>query len=586
MANERKVGFYGRVSTEHEAQINALENQMLWYEARLKEHPEWILVDYYIDEGVTGTQAKKRDGFMRMINDARNGKINLIVTREISRFARNTLDAISFTRYLKSINVEVYFVSDNIWTFEKDAEMKLSLLATFAQDESRKTSERVTAGQKISRQKGVVYGNGNILGYDRVDGNLVINPEQAETVRMIFQMYLDGIGNKGISDELERRGRLTSSGTTNWHSGTVNHILKNSTYCGILEYGKEHTPDFLSHERKVTHDDSMKFQVRGDYEPIISEHDFLKAQEMMEKKRATTAARNLGKKPMSTVWGNLLICSCGHKFCKYDYKHDGNLNRLFGCYSQKNFGSVESRKKRGLSAERACTTQMIPEWKLQLMAKLIFSEQISGIEESLAIAKTLLEKHINDTDNSETVKRDIENKMRLIESKRKYIDGLIDMCASGLLDKGTYISKRNTADSEIERLETEISDLERSIGVERVDYDKRLEDLKNALESYVDFSKSAISENVIAGLTDKIVVDHNRFDWYLYPSSKDDVFIGPLSPEEEFKKSIQDELDGKRAFMKVAEFTITQEEAKKYLYSISTHKRVYNWIDPIVSIWI
>ena len=183
----RNMVFYGRVSTEHEAQLSALENQIQWYDDQAKYHPNWNVLDKYIDEGITGTQAKKRPAFLQMIEDAKQGKFDLIVTREVCRFARNTVDTLVTTRELKNIGVEVYFVEDNIWTMDGDGELRLTIMATLAQEESRKVSERVKAGQQISRQNGMVYGCSNILGYDRQVGETYkINPEQAETVRMIW----------------------------------------------------------------------------------------------------------------------------------------------------------------------------------------------------------------------------------------------------------------------------------------------------------------------------------------------------------------------------------------------------------------
>ncbi|MFR2670936.1 MAG: recombinase family protein [Acutalibacteraceae bacterium] len=150
---ERKVVFYGRVSTEHEAQISALGNQIQWYDEQAKNHSNWTIIDKYIDEGITGTQAKKRPAFLKMIDDAKEKRFDLIVTREVCRFARNTVDTLVTTRELKNIGIEVYFVEDNIWTMDGDGELRLSLMATLAQEESRKVSERVKAGQQISREK-------------------------------------------------------------------------------------------------------------------------------------------------------------------------------------------------------------------------------------------------------------------------------------------------------------------------------------------------------------------------------------------------------------------------------------------------
>ena len=153
---DRRIAFYGRVSTQHEAQVDALGNQMQWYDDQLRYHPNWQVINRYIDEGITGTSAKKRPAFMQMISDAKRGKFDLIVTREVCRFARNTVDTLQLTRELRNFGVEVFFVSDNIWTMDGDGELRLSIMATMAQEESRKISERVLAGQKISRQKGVL----------------------------------------------------------------------------------------------------------------------------------------------------------------------------------------------------------------------------------------------------------------------------------------------------------------------------------------------------------------------------------------------------------------------------------------------
>ena len=235
---KRDVAIYARVSTEHEAQLSALENQIEWYKPILAQRPDWTLVAQYVDEGITGTSAEKRPQFMQMIKDAKAKKFNMIITREVSRFARNTVDTLQYTRMLKEYGVEVFFINDNIKTFEGDGELRLTIMATLAQDESRKTSIRCKAGQQTSMKKGVVYGTGNILGYDRVGKEMVINSEQAETVRMIYDMYLEGKGLSYIAEELERRHRKTATGKLHWHATTISQTVKNSFYCGIITYHK------------------------------------------------------------------------------------------------------------------------------------------------------------------------------------------------------------------------------------------------------------------------------------------------------------------------------------------------------------
>lgn len=160
--------------------------------------------------------SKKRPEFMRMMGDAKLGKFDLIVTREVSRFTRNTVECLEFTRQLKSLNVEGYFVHESLWTFDNGSEMILTIMAMVAQEESRKMSERVKACQAISRKNGVLYGNGNILGYDRVGDTYVINPEQAETVRLIYNLYESGLGMQAICNELIRLGKKNARGTTEW----------------------------------------------------------------------------------------------------------------------------------------------------------------------------------------------------------------------------------------------------------------------------------------------------------------------------------------------------------------------------------
>lgn len=285
---KRKVAIYARVSTEHEAQISALENQVQYYDELLGRHPEWELVERYIDEGITGTSINKREGFLRMMQDAKDRRFDLIVTREVSRFARNTVDTLQQTRILKTYGVEVWFTEDNIWTLnDEDGELRLSIMATLAQNESKKISQRVKAGQMISFKNGVLYGNGNILGYDRVDGKLVINKEQAETVKRIFELYLDGNGVRKIQDIMEQEGRKTASGLTRWQSGNINRVLSNSFYCGRIEYRKQYVPDYLTQKKINNHGEIEKIYVEGSHEAIITPEVFDEAQRLKEKRSTT-----------------------------------------------------------------------------------------------------------------------------------------------------------------------------------------------------------------------------------------------------------------------------------------------------------
>jgi len=309
---KRRVAIYARVSTEHEAQISALSNQIQYYNNILAMHPEWELVERYIDESITGASVKKRKNFVRMMEDALSGKFDLIITREVSRFARNTVDTLQQTRLLKRNGIEVYFSEDNIWTMnDEDGELKLTLMATLAQNESKKTSMRVKAGQAVSFENGVIYGNGNILGYDRVGKEVQINPEQAETVRMIYDLYESGYGIRKIQYELEKRGRRTATGKTRWDVSNISRILRNSFYCGTIMYRKQFVPDYLEQKKINNFDMVEKVVVKGTHEPIISEEQYCKVQEILDSKVATKRAKQRrGKKPSLDVYCRKMKCQC------------------------------------------------------------------------------------------------------------------------------------------------------------------------------------------------------------------------------------------------------------------------------------
>ena len=184
-----RVTFYARVSTDREEQLNSLENQVMYFEKFIKEQTNWIFVDGYVDEGISGTSVKKRENFLKMIDDAKKGMFDLILTKEISRFSRNTVDSIQYTQELLSYGVGINFINDNINTFDPDSELRLTIMSSIAQEEIRKLSERVRFGYKRSIEKGVVPGNDNFYGYKKNKGKLEIVEEEAELIRLIFNEY-------------------------------------------------------------------------------------------------------------------------------------------------------------------------------------------------------------------------------------------------------------------------------------------------------------------------------------------------------------------------------------------------------------
>lgn len=530
---KRRVVIYARVSTEHEAQLSALENQLDWYKPILETRPNWTLVAQYIDEGITGTSAEKRPQFMQMMQDAKMGKFDMIITREVSRFARNTVDTLQYTRMLKEHKVEVFFINDNIKTFDGDGELRLTIMATLAQDESRKTSIRVKSGQQTSMNNGVLYGNGNILGYTRYEWKegdkkcveFRINPEQAKTVRLIYDMYLEGNGLVRIKDELERLGYLTSMGKTKWFPTVISHILKNSFYCGIITYHKEYTPDYLKQKKIRNYGDIEFTQVQGTHETIVTVEEYERVQKIMESKKSNCknlncGRRTTGKRPRTTVWGKLLICECGHKFNTrvWDRKN-GIVNAAYQCYNSVHTGSYESRKKRGLPLDGICQTPMIPEWKLQMMANQIFRNFLNDKQKVLDLANSMLEAHIGDKENEpDNTPELLAEKNAELEKLSRKIDNYIEMRAEGEIGKDAFRSKVSEIEKRIEKLNIEIAELSQAAQEETeiVDYSEKLTVLRYALEQYTDFKEDEdIPDSVIEAFVVKIVASKDGFDWYL-----------------------------------------------------------------------
>ena len=288
---ERTVVYYGRVSTEHEAQLAALENQLQWYDDQTERHSNWNVLQKYIDEGITGTQAKKRPAFLRMLEDARAGKFDLIVTREVCRFARNTVDSLTTIRLLKENNVECYFEKENIWTFDGKGELLLTIMSSISQEEARSISENVTWGHRKRFADGKVsVAYSRFLGYDKgPDGKMVVNPEQAEIVKLIYRLFLEGMTPHTIAIHLTEKGIKTPGGKDKWNATTIRRILTNEKYKGDALLQKEFTVDFLTKKTKKNCGEIPMYYIEDDHEAIIDPAVFDMVQQEMERRKTGTS---------------------------------------------------------------------------------------------------------------------------------------------------------------------------------------------------------------------------------------------------------------------------------------------------------
>ncbi len=319
------VAAYCRVSTDKEDQNNSFVAQQQYFKQYIQQQKDWVLSEIYADEGISGTSTIKRTQFNRMMEDARTGKFSLLLTKEVSRFARNILDAITYTRELKSLGIDVIFMTDGIHTQDADAELRLSILGSLAQEESRRTSQRVKWGQTRRMEQGVVFGH-SLLGYHLENGCLIIKPDEAEIVRSIFHRYTqERKSSYTIAAELEAEtGNI-------WTPTKILRILRNEKYVGDLVQKKTYTPNYLTHEKKINFGQEPIIYISDHHEGIVSRELWDNTQELLKhqsKKRGEGKARS----KQYGFSGKIYCGKCGNVFVSQARKRkDGSICRRWCC---------------------------------------------------------------------------------------------------------------------------------------------------------------------------------------------------------------------------------------------------------------
>lgn len=305
-----RVAAYARVSTEQDEQQSSYEAQVKYYTSYIQNNPHWEFVGVFADEGISGTNTKKRDGFNKMIALALNGGIDLILTKSISRFARNTVDTLQTVRDLKEKDVEVYFEKENIHTLDPKCEVMLTIMSSLAQEESRSISENVRWGKEKSMRDGKVYmPYGHFLGYRKgANGHPEIVEEEAEIVRGIYKDFLDGKSISQIANDLTERGIPTPSGKTKWSISTVNSMLRNEKYKGDAILQKTYTVDFLSKKVRKNTGERDSYLVTQSHEPIIAPDVYERVQRELSRRRSARPK----KADEDSPFANRLVCGdCG-----------------------------------------------------------------------------------------------------------------------------------------------------------------------------------------------------------------------------------------------------------------------------------
>lgn len=321
----KQIAAYCRVSTDKKDQANSFSAQQRFFRAYIEREQGWQLYEVYADEGITGTSTNKRIQFQRMLADAQSGCFQLIITKEVSRFARNTLDALFYTRELKRLDIGVIFLNDGICTLDSDAELRLSILGSIAQEESRRTSQRVKWGQTRQMEQGIVFGH-SLLGYDLQNGVLTVEPKGAELVKLIFNRYaVEKHSSVQIAQELIR---ITQK---DWSAAQVIRVLKNEKYVGDLIQKKTYTPDYLTHEKKRNTGEEPLIILQNHHPPIIDRSLWERAQaEILKRNRRKTEGEYQSDR--YCLSGKIHCGQCGSIFiARTKARKDGTVCRRWRC---------------------------------------------------------------------------------------------------------------------------------------------------------------------------------------------------------------------------------------------------------------
>lgn len=429
----KRVAAYCRVSTDSLDQANSLESQQRYFNEFIRRNPLWELYEIYVDEGISGTNTKKRKAFNKMISDAHEHKFDMIITKEISRFARNTLDSIGYTRELKSIGIGVYFMNDNINTLDADAELRLTIMSSISQEESRKTSERCKWGQRRMMEQGVVFGR-DMLGYDVRNGKLYINEEGAEIVRRIFHMYLDeGKGAHVIAKQLREEGVQTSRYMKDWSYTVIMRLLKNEKYCGDLVQQKTFTPDYLTHSKKRNKGEIDYVVIKDHHEPIVSREVFEAVQKEITRRKNLCKAEESCYSNRYAMSGKIRCGECGGRFT-HTIRRRGNDKKHYenwSCIDKIRYGSSRKDSKNekfgcdNVNIQYQDLKEILTHIACDIMRdKSDIADQVIGIVSS--VLKSSME-------NSRVSY--YEKQLETIEKKKQK---LLDMCLSGDIETDEY----------------------------------------------------------------------------------------------------------------------------------------------------
>lgn len=438
------------------------------------------------------------------------GKFDIILTKSVSRFARNILDTIGFVRELKKMNIEVRFITDGINSFQNDAELRLGFLATFAQDESRQTSEKVVYGQSISMKNGVVFGN-NMLGYNVVNGKMTINEDEAPIVRKIFHKYLiEGKGSHCIAKELQEEGIKTKRGSNKWTNASIYKILKNEKYCGDLIQQKTYTPDYLSHEKKYNKGEREFIEIKNHHEPIIDKETFVKVQEEIARRKNKAKVDGSKHSNRYALSGKIKCGSCGCAYVGGDNRKrkDGSVRKSWKCYEKHKYGKKHINSQGdyiGCDNDNVNNDIVLNTFN-QLIKKITLTDKEEIINNTLKVISSTIK-------NNCSLNADEERLHQRKEKLQEQIKKAISLCINGIITEEQLTEQKNELENELNLV---CKELETTKSKQQLLQDKEmlLENIRQSMNELLNFETT--SEHICKEVLEKVVVkSKNEFDFYI-----------------------------------------------------------------------
>ena len=489
-----RVTYYARVSSESDEQLNSLGNQISYYDELIKRNRNWTFVPGYIDEGLSGISTKKRENFNRMIEDAAEDKFDLVITKEISRFARNTLDSIQYTRQLLSCGVGVFFQNDNINTLDEDSELRLSIMSSIAQDELRKLSSRVKFGHQQAIKDKVVLGNSRIFGYVKDGGRLAIDEEQAEMVRELFELYASGqYSMKQIETIFWNKGYRNHNGNKIAHT-TMSNMIANPKYKGYYVGNKVRVIDMFSKKQKFLPPEEwvMFKDETGQIVPaIVSEELWDRANEILKRRSDDVKSRQGICNHQNLLTSKLFCTHCGAAYYRRESKDkQGNKNSKWVC---------SGKIKNGADS---CASFPIYEDEIKPVLFEVFQETEVNVA---ALIEEYMEMYRSLDEDNQILKQIAQQKERL-ELAQKKKSKLLEYNVTGQLTDADFLSLNKQCTQEIKDAEAQILELEQQL-FSKEEFRKHMDAVRATLEAARrDAAQGMVTVEWVNKYIDKILV--------------------------------------------------------------------------------